>query len=671
MQIKLIALSLINFKGARKQLINFFDITDISGRNATGKTTIFDAFLWLLFGKDSTDRKDFELKTLDENNVPFHRLEHEVTGTFLFDGIETIIRRTFREKWVKKKGSAEAEFSGHETAYFWNDVPMSEKEFQVKIAALTDEKVFKLITNTAYFNSLKWQDRRAVLMSLAGKIDNTEILDTIATLDNKNEVLQLTNALNQNKSIDEFKREIGAKKKVIKDEMLLIPSRIDEVKRGLPDEVDYSEIEQQIETVNTDIDTIDGMLQNKSKAAKDHADKTTGYIRTKQQKQQSAMQREFELKAQVEAGRNERTTKITAEQTVVDSRKNAQNYLRKEYTHNADRLKLLTEQNVEVVKKFDEIDGKQLIFDANEFSCPACKRAYETNDVEAKKSELTKNFNLDKSTKLTALKQLLEEITTEATDIKTKLGNINADGQKISAEITEIENRIEELKKEDTRLKETEVDQLATLLRSDTIFQDLKNEIDGLDELINAPFEAEDNSALLQRKKELTTQLDELKNKTANKGQREKQLLRIEELQDQESTMAQELASFEGIEFCIEKFTKAKMDILINRINGRFSLVTFKLFEEQINGGQVECCETLINGVPYSDANTASKINAGLDIINTLSQHFDVFAPVFVDNAESVNTLIPINSQLIRLVVTDDKKLQIVGHEAAAELKQN
>ena len=82
------------------------------------------------------------------------------------------------------------------------------------------------------------------------------------------------------------------------------------------------------------------------------------------------------------------------------------------------------------------------------------------------------------------------------------------------------------------------------------------------------------------------------------------------------------------------------------------------MYEQLINGGIVETCEALINGVPYSDANNAAKINAGIDIINTLSKEYDTWAPIFVDNAESVNELIKTESQIVRLVVSDDKELR-------------
>ena len=124
--------------------------------------------------------------------------------------------------------------------------------------------------------------------------------------------------------------------------------------------------------------------------------------------------------------------------------------------------------------------------------------------------------------------------------------------------------------------------------------------------------------------------------------------------------MAQEIANIEKTQYTIENFIKLKVDTIENRINEKFSLVKFKLFEDQINGGQVETCEALVNGVPFSSLNTASKINAGIDIINTLCEFYNVSAPIFIDNRESVVKLLDSNSQIINLIVSEsDKKLRI------------
>ena len=130
-EIRLMQLKLKNFKGIKDLTIDFNGkSTNIFGANATGKTTVFDAFKWVLFDKDSTDRKNFSIKTLDSNNNQLHFLEHEVEITLKINGTNIIFRKMLKEKWVKKRGQADQEYSGNETSYWIDDVPTAKKDYE-------------------------------------------------------------------------------------------------------------------------------------------------------------------------------------------------------------------------------------------------------------------------------------------------------------------------------------------------------------------------------------------------------------------------------------------------------------------------------------------------------------------------------------------------------------
>ena len=131
------------------------------------------------------------------------------------------------------------------------------------------------------------------------------------------------------------------------------------------------------------------------------------------------------------------------------------------------------------------------------------------------------------------------------------------------------------------------------------------------------------------------------------------------ELQNEEENISMKIQELEGEQYALEEFTKTKVELLENAINSKFEIVKFRLFDTQINGGLIECCDTLVNGVPYSDVNNAHKILAGLDIINTLIKFYNTSAPIFIDNRESINEIYPINTQIISLIVTTDSQLRI------------
>lgn len=660
MNIRLQKLKLTNFKGIRSFEVEFDQVTNIHGQNASGKTTIMDAFLWLFFGKDSSDRKDFEIKTLDENNKAYEKLDHEVEAVISINGMATTIRRTLREKWVTKRGSTTKELNGHETAFFWNDIPLNETQFKDKVASVINENLFKLLTNTSYFNSIKWQDRRNVLIKLAGKIDDADVLVSVEA-----DTKELTKALDAGKTLDEFKKEIGVKKKKLKDELLLIPSRVDEANRSIPEVVDFSKIESEISYIQSDLQGIDEKILDASKVQKERQDAVMALMKKRQDLRTTAMQIEFDEKNKVQGRKMEREQAIQNKRHELRSKEDELNRSRNDYSNLQKQKQSIEDEQARLRAKWFEINDSAIEFNDNEFACPTCKRDFDTEVINEKKTEMLANFNADKSKRLADIHANGKSKGDEVKAVDVEMSNLKAGADDIKAVIAKLTTQIANLEEQNLRLSADDEAELKKAIVDNKQYQNIQQELNAVSEVIEKPTDTDtDNSALLARKKELSLQLDNLKSKLAGKGQREKQLERIAELQKQEEKMNQELADLEGIEFSIEQFIKAKMDLLESRINGMFKLVTFKMFETQINGGQVETCITLINGVPYSDANTASKVQAGIDIINTLSGHYEVKAPVFIDNRESVTQIPDSDLQIINLIVSPaHKKLTVVNDE--------
>lgn len=676
MKVLLKALTLTNFRGVRTLSIAFDDQTSIFGDNRTGKTTIYNAFLWLLFGKDNQDRKDFEIKTLGPDNQPFHRLDHEVSADLVIDGQLTNLKRTYREKWVKKKGNTEAEFSGHETLLFWNEVPYKLEDFQAKVNGILKENVFKMITSTGYFNSMKWQDRRNTLLELAGNIKDIELMNELSAKEN-GKYDGLIAAMDGGKSLEEYRRELSNKKKKIKDELDLMPARIDEANRSLPEEVNYKALSLELDEVKERLENIDMLLMDKTNSQKAQQEILTGKIRKIGDLKTSLNGIEFHIKNAVRDRKQER------EKAIIDSKRELQN-LNDSYNRATSDIaaEMRSQSRMEAEKtvlrqQWEKINNEQLVFNDGEFHCPACKRAYEATNIEEKNEELTRNFNQDKSTRLTRITDQGKKLAGDVQAISISITNLQDKQNELKIVIDEKQDLILSMIEQHTTLTENENVSVANDIKANTQHQQVLAEIAKLEEDVNAPTCNDENQfELLQTKRELTAKINELNNELSSKTQREKTLARITELTANESKMANELASFEKIEFSIYEFTRAKMDEMEARINNRFNMVRFKMFREQVNGGQEECCETLIDGVPFGVANTASQINAGLDIINVMSDHFDIHAPVFVDNRESVVKLIPSSSQIINLVVIEGATLSVnkikyrKDYKPAAELTE-
>jgi hypothetical protein len=316
-------------------------------------------------------------------------------------------------------------------------------------------------------------------------------------------------------------------------------------------------------------------------------------------------------------------------------------------------LSRLKKQREDLLAVYKEIKSREIHFDEDDFICPTCKRRFEIDEIEARQDEMRKNFN-EKNAKDLEVNISQGKFTKQQIEITEKRISEN------QAKIDEMVKDIETIKADPLFSKELTQPDINPIIEGDAEYQDLIAKEKDLQSIVDTPVIDADNSELCAQRKALSENIDTLKARLSKKDQIEKNKARIKELEDQYKTQTEEYAALEGIEFTIQQFGKAKVEAIESRINGLFSMVRFKMFETQVNGDEVETCEATVNGVPYSVLNDARRINAGIDIINAICRHLGMTAPIFIDNAESVNQIIPSDSQIIRLVVTDtDKTLRV------------
>jgi len=671
MNIILKAMSLINFKGIRNAEFNFNTTTNnISGDNATGKTTIVNAFLWCLFGKDIEDRKDYEIKTYDKDGVIIPQIDHSVELFIDVDFREITLKRVLSEKWQKKRGSDDLEFTGNETTYFWNEVPLKQSEYQSKIKDLIDEGLFKLLTNVNYFHTLHWEKRREIIFSLAGEITDSEILSESDMETDHSQIIG--NILSHGKTMAEAKAETANKKKRIKDEIQFIPSRIDEAERSKPNPVYVKGLEDEKRILNTKLQSLQKDLQQVIDAETSFTER----LALQNKEYTERLERLYKLK----------TTKFKLEKEIESdiraSYKNPENEinsLKREIEQIDISIVNLNSKFQNGLLKADEIEGKltekreqwklinteqQPHFDESSCKCPTCQQSLPAETIRLNKDEFIHNFNASKKLRLD--KNVLEgkELVEERKTIEDLLQQLtlNLDAAQKEAESKKVE--LERLKKESEELPDIEKN-IADAKATNNELQELRANVIELEKGIeDKPAQDSMTQELKERRiiiqnevNDINIQINDISAKSGNKEQIKLIDARIEELKHQESTLAQELNRLEKIEFAILQFEKQRVNYIEEKINGKFEYVTFRMFETQINGQEVPCCKTLINGIPYESANTASKINAGLAIINTLSFFNNINAPIFIDNAESTNNFLETKSQIIKLNVTTDKQL--------------
>lgn len=666
--IQILEITLTNFKGLRNEKITFNKNTDIFGANGTGKTTIMDAFLWMLFGKDSTDRKDFEIKTLDQFNVAIPKIEHEVAAVILVDNVKIEVSRILKENWVKKRGSEVTEFSGNVTEYYWDGVPMQQKTFQEKVSTILDETVFKMITNPLAFNAMKWQDQRNVLVDIAGTISDEDL--AAGNSEYEKLIAELTNG----KTLADYQKQIVASIKKAKEDLKMIPARIDEVSKSKPESFDFVNLKATLVLKATALNKVDESIQDKSSGF-------DALLAELNQKKVKANAIKSDIESIEANARRDSKLKNTPDTSVLDGKKRV-------LASNESDLQIantgLATLNSKVITLNNEVktigeriiakrefwgfeNAKELTFNDDDFHCPTCKRDFEAGDVEGKKTEMLTNFKTGKANKLAEIQNQGQALGLEKTNLEAELKALkertsNADTY-IEVLQTTIINHKAEIETETSKITPVAVvDENAVYeqsLASNHHYQDkkieLKNILATIDEVPKV-----DISELQTQRAAIVQEIDNIKSNLRNEDQIKAVNDRVKVLEQEEKDLSQQIANVEKTQFVIEKFNKLKIDTLESKINEKFKFVKFRMFKSQINGGESECCDALIDGVPFSDANTASKINAGLDIINTLCEFYQVTAPIFIDNRESIIDVIELNSQLINLIVSgQDKKLRV------------
>ena len=633
---KLTKLELLNFKGLTSFTLDLNGDVVIRGDNATGKTTVFDSVCWLLFGKDSLDRADFEIKTLD-GGEPIHKVNHEVTGTFTLDEGGTVeLKRVYREKYSSPRGG-EVTLTGHTTDYFVDGVPKKEKEYKEMVSSLVDESIFKLITNPLYFNeTYSWQNRRKLLLEMCGDIDDAAVI-------NSREDLKRLAELLDGRTVDDQRKVIASKKTAINKELDMIPVRIDEAVRNKPEVMaDKNKLISDIKTLSTGIDDVE----------KQKAIIKNGFSATEKQSKIRDINRQLDVKrSDVQSDYHKRKqhlrseyetalSKLKATEAERDRCMDRSNELNKEIEREAKRIETLTSE-------FDTFNSQQF----SKKACPTCGQQLPAD----KQEKLEAEFNANKSKKLEEWKGLIDSAAKLKENYEEQQKTMISKADGLIDDIT-LQSKERDIKREEYEAySEPNVE-------DDPTYADLKAQLFLLEI-------EEEPGADVKELARLDDELASLKSKKANlETELNKFKLiddienRVIELENQQQKLVTEKNELDEASYLMDEFVKAKVNMLEESINARFKLARFKMFNVMLNGNVEECCETTYKGVPYRSMNNAARINVGLDIINALTSYFKVNAPVFIDNAEAVTDFIPVNSQTIKLIV-DESEPQLVVKE--------
>lgn len=630
------SLKIENFKGCKKREIQFGGVTDIYGDNGTGKTTIADAFTWLLFDRDSAGSTKFGVRPRNEDKSLVNHVEIMVEGEFEVDGSPLSLKKVQKQNWVKKRGTGTQELQGNKNEYEINGFPAKEKEFKEKVGEIIDDTTFRIVTDPRAFAALDWKEKRKIIMQLVSEVTDEDVLksgDFGAIADD----LAMAPA---DKCLDKYKKSLLKLKKDQQE----IPTRIDEASRSIV-EVDVADLELQKNALNEKLEAV----------RKDREDFSSKYKRV------SELNAEI-MNIKLDMGDLERKHDTDYQQQVRAARQKYDSALSQIY--NLESQKTLAESTVysrqgtleglraelsDLGKKWSET--KHMSINPSDTVCDKCGQEY----PEDKKEEILQDFSRRKE-------QRLEEINAKGNAVKSKIQSVEKDIESFKEKLKEISDNLDKARKETEEKKAAmesikqpgPVEELPEYIELKKKLQDLNTELGSIDD-------GESYRKQLEiQERGIKEELEVVEKNLALDHANEKLRDRIIDLNKELKDVSQKIADCEAKILILEKFTVQKMTMLSSRVDEKFSFVKINMFNTQINGGVTETCDITVDGVSYSDLNNAKKIQAGLDVIYALQQLYQIKAPIFIDNRESVTSIPENGTQIINMFVSkEDKELRI------------
>lgn len=680
--IKLKDIRIQNFKGCKERMVEFGDNTRISGANATGKTTMFDVFTWLLFNKDSLGASQFDIRPKDSEGKMIDNVEISVEAVIAVGEEEYSLKKVQKQKWVKKRGIDTTEFQGNINEFEINGYPKSEKEFKEFIGNIIDEKVFNLVTNPSAFNALPWKEQREMLMKFVGNFTDAQIAEEY-----KEKFTKLIPEL-KIASTDDILKKYTKAKNILNKDMVEIPARIDEVSKQLVIvdvgalEVEKAAKEVALRKVEDELSGGVGKLEEINNLRQQVIDLKMKSSEIQNRANEELSQKRSEVREKCNAAENEYRN-ISKE--IHDMKHEKDSFIRQKDAAEHEKNRLLSEWKAEKSKIFPDFVQLGAFVEPepikdSDLVCPTCgqelpeevkqKRITDHNErcerakadykarCEAHKSKYEKNkveFDKQKEESLKRITENGKKAADAYREFQRKADDIQKDINALNADLEVAKDSYMELK--------AELDKIPSVadVSSDSDYKEVQESIISLEEKVQElSKESTGRTELEARKRVIQDEITEIemKIKSADNSKIE---ARIAELEAEKSAVGQKIAEQEQMIALTEDFIRTKMNRISSVINEKFRIVSFKLFDNQINGGLKECCECTVNGIPFSSLNNGHRIIAGLDIIRSLSELNGVSCPVFIDNSEAVNenNFPEMQSQMIHLTVTDDKELKV------------
>lgn len=642
MKITLKSISMSQFKGIKEKTFEFDGKTSVvKGKNASGKTTIANAFYWLLADKDIDLNSNPNVKPLDVEEC-----QPTVTMVINVDGKDIELCKSQKIKTSKPDENGIVKSSSTNT-YLINQVPKTERDFKAYLEelGLPSTDALLMMSHTNVFVGMKNADMRKVLFDMVKDHSDKDIAEKLGN------VPELV-AMLDNYTLEEVTAMQKASMKKTKEQLDGIPSQIEGLEMAKTEEQDTSEVELLIKSLNEDIAAKQAEIDNiKAESAK--------YSNLLQEGLKLEFDRNSELQRMndlANAGRKDIEDKINRSCNALVDAKRHINVIDLELKQTG-RVLHNSENKFEELKK-NFTDAKALVFDESKTICPCCGQTY----PEDKKAEIKAAFEKDKKSKMDSAnlqaKTVQDDIKKreiEITELMTELDNAKS-------ELETLEKKNAELNEQLDNFKPTEVEPTEELKAIDSKIAENKKAVDEIKAHGNDEKLAKCNLELAELQRQLADA-----NKVIGANSNNVRIdAQIEELQEKQIQLEQAKADCEKILFQIELLSRKKNDVVADEINSYFNIVQFKLWEMQKNGNTKDCCIPMYQGKELGvSTNTALELAIKIDICQGLQRFYDCETVIFVDNAECLDTQnyhqIRGFNQFIFLAVTDDDLTVVKG----------
>lgn len=651
MEIKFKKIRIRNFRG----LVSFDANLEgrsvrISGANGLGKSSVADAITWVLFGKDSRRRTAFPIDPVDDAGRIIHNLDVSVELEMLIDGQPTTLRRRCQEKWVQKRGMTTEQLDGHQTTCYIDGRPLPSSDFSSHVDTIVKEELFRALTTPDYFPSLPMDQQYRLLVKIVG----TRTLAEIAAKDE--EAMKVVDELGQ-RSLDQYRQGLAYDLQRTRKEQELIPVRLSEV-QGFIEQVKAKGadgktaqrhakgIEEKLRQVTQEIDSMAGVVRAENARYNDQR----AYIQQLRQQRAAIEDRIEKQNREARTLHHSLVCKAKEELEATEERHTAAKTMLGLHER---RLKDLEQQLIDFRSRWEEVERLSFSWNAEEAVCPTCGQPLPQDQADQKRVEAEMRFNerkmqqqdaLDEEgKKLAASKQRLQDLSTAARE-----------------EMATAERLMPEARE---RLSKAEAEPIEQADYHDAAdWQRLSGEIDQRMKELEQTTQAQEPPQLAALRTEEQAYRKELRllEQTIDRSKQIDEYVRREkELQAQRTALSGEVARMQTRLEAAERLQLMEANDLQQRVNELFPSVRFRLSRELLNGREVGHCELSVDGVPYSGLSTSERINAGLELINALARHYNIVAPIVIDNAEAVNKVAQTLGQQILLEVSPAKKLSV------------